>query len=99
MTAYRVPTIQSRPHHQHHNEPDGAKIKRRLLMGASVLALVAASNLTITPPPAYAVICDSIGTPLGAAGATDGGAGGHTAGGQRSKSHGAGPYNYALGNV
>jgi trimeric autotransporter adhesin len=51
----------------------GATAKHSLLIGASVLALVAASDVVIPPRPAYAVICQATGvTPNATANAVDG---------------------------
>jgi hypothetical protein len=52
MTAYHVPTQPARLQHQQSAKSFGSPTKRRLLMGASVLALVAVCNAATAVTPA-----------------------------------------------
>lgn len=75
----------------------GATARRQLLVGASVLALVAASDVVIPPRPAYAVICANAGA--GASSGDDGVDAQNTACGLNSNSAGSGiTRNSAYGN-
>jgi hypothetical protein len=74
MTAYHVPTQSAKlQHHQHNAKSLGSLTKRRLLMGASALALAVTFNAAVKPLPAWAVICQATGaTPNATANANDG---------------------------
>jgi hypothetical protein len=95
MTAYHVPTqIQ----HQQSAKSFGNLTKRRLLMGASVLALVAVCNAATAVTPAQAFTCDSVTAPGGGnAGAVDDGGVTNTACGSAANAGGGGTGNSAYG--
>ena len=74
----------------------GATTRRQLLVGASVLALVAASDVVIPPRPAWAVICQNSGA--GGNSGNDGAVGLNTACGLNADATG-GAANTAIGNA
>src|SRR5262245_29860841 len=97
MTAYHVATQKAKLQHQHSAKSFGSSTKRRLLMGASVLALVAVCNAATPVTPAQAFTCDSVTNPVGGnAGATDGGGTTNTACGSNANAAG-GSFNSAYG--
>ena len=96
MTAYHVPTQPANPAPAKRKPLEPTK--RRLLMGASVLALVAVCNAAAAVAPAEAFTCDSVTNPAaGNAGATDGGGTTNTACGSNANAGGGGLANSAYG--